>query len=194
MNCQKIQKRISGYFGSQEYSLPEEVTLHISSCPECAAFANDLLSLHGVLGESRLEIRPGELDQLTFEKIAELASSKEKKRYASLIVRRFWWLLTPAAAASLALIIFFTTHNKTGNIPDYIQTSSIAYSGMESVNDILASDSLGTELLTSLIGNDTELDHAADELISGSNLDDLINGMTSDELKTFYNKLDDLKG
>jgi hypothetical protein len=194
MDCRKIQKRISGYFGSQEYLLPEDITGHLTSCPECTAFTNDLLSLHGVLSESSLEVHPGELDNITFEKIADLASSKQKKGHDPAFIRRFWWILTPAAVASLALVIFFATQNKTGNKPDYIQTSSFAYSGMESVDDILASDSLGTELLTSMVGNDTELEHAADELISGSNLDDLLNGMTSDELKTFYHKLDNLKG
>ena len=194
MDCRKIQEQISGYFGNRDLSLPDHITRHLSDCRECAAFARDLAGLPGILSQSKLEVRPGELDDLTFEKIAELASSKENQRYNPVYIRRLNWLLAPIAVAGLALVIFFVSHNKTVPAPDYIQTSSFTYSGIESVDDILASDSLGTELLTSLVGNDTELEQTADELISDTNLDDLLNGMTSDELKTLYNKLDNLKG
>jgi len=194
MNCKDVQKQIGALFGKGEFSLPEEMRLHVGRCPACASFAADLKSMQGVLDTHDFKVRPGELDDITFEKITAAASSAPERRSTPGFARFLRWAWVPAAASAAVLALMLLLRDPASTDSTYTGTELMDYTNHELVDEIAASDSLGAELLVSLAGDDDELTHAADELLSGADLDDLLDGLTSDELKTLYSKLDDLKG
>lgn len=195
MNCKQVQDGIDLLLSECGISLPHELSSHIDKCSSCRDYLKDISALGEILDRKPLEVNPGELDDLTFEKIVTLAG-EEMVRVAPL--KPFWrwrWLVAPAAAvavvAIVAGVVFLRGHNtKTNN------SSSMPYvlNGVEILEQIASSDSLSRELLTSLASGDSDLEYIADELTSGSDIDDLLSSLNSEELQALYDKLDNLKG
>jgi len=193
MNCKQVQDSIDLLLSEGGVSLPHEISSHIEKCSSCRDHLKDISALGEILDRRLLEVNPGELDDLTFEKIAALAG-EEMVRVAPL--KPFWrWLMAPAAAvavvAIVAGVVFLRGHNtKTDN------SLSMPYvlNGVEILEQIASSDSLSRELLTSLASGDSDLEYIADELTSGSDIEDLLSSLNFEELQALYDKLDNLKG
>ena len=61
-------------------------------------------------------------------------------------------------------------------------------------NVFVKSDQEGTDLIKSLVSDDSQIDQLADELIFGSEIDDLVETLTDDEFELLYNKMTKLNG
>jgi hypothetical protein len=193
MNCREFRNKADNEFRERTIDFSSEMKKHADSCIECAAYTKELAALRGALAKPSLSIRPGELDDITFEKIATLASEKGRRRASVRIAWPVKWILAPLTVAAVAAIIFILAKpvQKTDN-----PFAGIApYSSVEIENSILSSDSAGVELLTSLAASDTtSLGYVSDELLSNSEINDILGSMSVDELKTLYDKINNLKG
>jgi hypothetical protein len=192
MNCKEFRKQADNFFGQKENIGSSQLKEHADSCPACAVYLNEFSILRGALNEIHFGIRPGELDDISFERIAAMASNPAGKHRAIRIAWPIKWILAPVAVSAAAVLIFMLA--KPVPKSDNSFTVSVPYSSQEIESAILSSDTLGIEILSSLAGDDTELDRAADELISDSDIDDILSSMSADELKAVYDKIDNLKG
>jgi hypothetical protein len=192
MNCKEFRKQADILFGQKEDIGSPLMKEHAASCPDCASYWNELSALDGALNELKVEVHPGELDNITFDRIARLASAPTGYSTAIKAAWSFKWILAPLTVAVAAVLIFMLA--KPVQKLDNSYTGIVPYSTQEVESAILSSDTLGTELLSTLAGNDAELDRAADELIGDSDIDDILSSMSADELKAVYDKIDNLKG
>jgi hypothetical protein len=204
MKCKDIQKKIDIEFSQGGVKLPEDLNSHIESCPACASYLSALARLDQVLASAPLEVRPGELDNLTFERIVDLATSKgEKTGIFANIFKPRWarksrvlttWILAAAAAIIIAAIYApQIIHKSTPTTVNYT-TDFYLPSDADLEATLLSSDTLTDQFLSTLAGNSTDLDQVNDELMSGANINDIINSLSNNELEALYKKLDNLKG
>jgi hypothetical protein len=191
MNCREYQRQIDIGFKQSGYEISGELVEHIQSCSSCSAYLRQLESLQEALNRP-LAILPGELDDITWETIGATAPDRKKERRPAKFARLLKWSLVPAAitAAVILVIMLF----KPGAKNDYSGMSIDPYTTLGTDNSILSSDSLSIQVLSSMAADDASLDRAADELLSGSDIDDLLGNLTPDELKALYDKIDNLKG
>ncbi|HBZ01226.1 MAG TPA: hypothetical protein DEO84_07915 [candidate division Zixibacteria bacterium] len=192
MNCKEFRKQIDLGLVKSDNQLSAELEAHVVSCPQCTVYLNNLSLMQKALNETDLVVRPGELDDINFEKIISMAPVKAKEHKSVRIAWPFKWLLAPAIVAAAAVLIFLPSkpvQNSNNSL-----AGAVVYSTQEIENTILSSDSLGVELLASLAGDNIDLDNASDELLRDSDINDILNSMSADELNNLYEKIDNLKG
>lgn len=196
MKCKDIQERIDSEFRQGGVELPEELKSHVQSCPDCASYLKALGRLDQVLASVPLEVQPEELDNLTFERIVDLASSKGKKTGIIENIFKLKWAWIPAAAAAIIIaaiyvpqIIHRSTPTASNHTTDFYMPSD---ADLEAA--LLSSDTLTDQFLSTVAGNSTDLDLVNDELMSGADINDMINSLSNNELEALYKKLDNLKG
>jgi hypothetical protein len=193
MKCKEFRNEAESEFGERDYVLSAEMKSHVDSCAECSAYLKEITALKEALAKPSLSVRPGELDDITFEKIATLASAKTPRRGTIRVGWPVKWILAPLTVAAFAVIIFILA--KPVQQTDNSYAGIGPYSSVEIENAVLASDSTGANLLSSLAASDTaSLEYVSDELISDSDINDILGSMSVDELKTLYDKIDNLKG
>jgi hypothetical protein len=192
MNCREFRKQIDLGLKRTGSELSGELEAHVISCAQCAVYLNDLSLMQNTLNETDLEVRPGELDDINFEKIVSMASEKVKERKSVRIAWPFKWLLAPAVVAAAAVLIFLPAKQVQNS--NNSSAGTVTYSTQEIENTILTSDSLGIELLASLASDNNDLDNASDELLRDLDINDILGSMSNDELKSLYEKIDNLKG
>lgn len=192
MNCRDAQSRIDQSLNAGDIELPDNLRDHAESCPACSSYLAELVNLQSILEGSDLGVRPGELDDITFERIAEIAQGRRPE-----LIRLKWskpgWLWAPVAAAA-AIILVVLIPKFTNHAPSTIAintTSSIT--SAEVINDIARSDSLGIAFLTEMAG-DINVEYVAQELLNGSDVEDLIYGLTQNEMEALSDKIDNLPG
>jgi hypothetical protein len=193
MNCKQVQDSMDLLLSEGGVSLPHVLSSHVEKCSFCRDHLKDISALGEILDRRPFEVNPGELDDLTFQKIVALAR-EEMVRVAP--PKPFWRrLMAPAAAVAVVAIVVAVVFMK-GNIINTDDSSSMPYvlNGVEMLEQIASSDSLSRELLNSLASGDSDLEHIADELTSGCDIDDLISSLNTEELQALYDKLDNLKG
>ena len=204
MNCKDIQKRIDIAFGRGEPELSHDLKAHVESCPNCKPYFEELVRLNQILAKSHVKMRPGELDDLTFERIVGLASTKEKKAGVVADIFKIKWarksrVLTtwiPAAAAAIIIGVLFMPQVINKPIPTTVAVSTTDFSTSDANLEtaLLSSDTLTNQFLSTIAGNSNEYDQADEVLLSGANINDMINGLSDNELQALYKKLDNLKG
>jgi hypothetical protein len=194
MNCAKCQREIDDSMAAKGTVYPPEVSEHLKSCVLCAVYAREVSILQGALDGTSERVVPGELDDITFESILQAASGGKRmtiRRKQPWVIRRGW---VPAAAAATIVAIFLAPALFKG-APTSIVTvgTAPAMSSVEIINDIAASDSLTGEFLVDL-ADDIDLENLADELSGDGNIDDLLRGLTQNEIEALYDRLENLKG
>ncbi len=194
MNCGEFRKRIDSSFAKGEYDISGDLLEHAKSCADCSAYLKELELLKTALNVPELKVLPGELDDLTFEKILLAEPGGARKHQPARVTWPFKWIFAPAAVGVIAVLIVLFSGIGKKNVIDYTGISADSYSDVAVDSSILSSDSLSIELLSSIAGDDADLDHASDELLSDSNIDDILGTLTNGELEALYDKLDNLKG
>ena len=194
MRCKRIQNLLSNCLEKDNWDIPEQARLHLDSCQECSAFAQELSLLQGALNKSKVDILPGELDDLTFDKIVMDANRAPGKAYTIHKINYIRWLWAPAAAAVVIIAAFFAARWNTIAPDPYVAQNYAVYDSQELIEEIAADDSLQNQVILSLAEDDSDLESAAELLLSGADLDLLIDAMTDEELNMFYNKIDKLEG
>ena len=175
--------------------LPRDLKIHIEICSECSSYLHELFSLNKALAHSDFEVRPGEMDDLTFEKIESIASERKIRSRVINDIFKIKWAWVPAAAAAIIIAILFVPRmvnkpaiNGSGDI-DFYPPNDITIE-----ESLTSSDTLANQFLSTMAGDTTELDMASDELMIGSDINDMLNSLSNTELKALYKKLENLKG
>ncbi len=194
MSCSEFQRQIDIGFKQSGFEISGELLEHIQSCESCSDYLHELEMLQGALNRPRLEVLPGELDDLTFDKIISPSRQSQKARHSIKIGWLSKWLLAPAVVTVAVILTIMLTRPGGNNINEYSGMYIDPYSSFEMDNSIFSSDSLSIKVLSSMAGNDAALDRVADELLYESNIDDMLGNLTPDELKALYDKLDNNKG
>lgn len=196
MNCREFQEKIDLEFSRGEFEMPSELKRHLQDCDSCNAYSGELARLRESLEKQRIEVHPGELDDITFEKIARVVRPyPEKRGLFETIFRGFpRWGWAPAAV--VGAIILFTIVPKIGerattnyqlDEPSAVTEFADEYADIESDDDLAL-------VVVSLLENDTDFIRAAEELIADMEYDDLIDGLTDDELKALYDRIEITEG
>lgn len=196
MNCREFREKIDLEFNRGEVEVPSELKKHLQSCDSCSAYSGELARLRESLEKQRFEVLPGELDDITFEKIAQSKRPyPEKRGLFETIFRGFpRWGWAPAAV--VAAIILFTIVPKIGeristiyqlDEPSGVTEIVDEYAEIESEDDLAL-------VVVSLLENDTDFQWAAEELTTGMDYEDLIDDLTDDELRALYDRIEIIEG
>lgn len=194
-NCRVIRKKLESGFGADLRELRPELKVHLKECADCSRYYRELVELGSALELSQLQVRPGELDDINFENIVKLAGETERAPEKVVRINFLRWAWAPAAAAALILVALLYPRN-TGNTDsgnNYWGYTDYDYS-MPLDEQIVSSDSLSGEVISSLASGTVDFEQAADELLDNSDIDDMLNSLTDSELKALGKRVDNLKG
>jgi hypothetical protein len=196
MNCREFQEKIDLEFSSGEVEMPSDLKKHLQSCDSCSAYSGELARLRESLERQKFEVLPGELDEITFEKIAQSKRPyPEKRGLFETIFRGFprWgWVLASAIAAIIVFTIVPKIGERTSTNYQMDESSGVTeivdeYAEIESDDDLAL-------VVVFLLENDTDFVWAAEELMADMEYDDLIDDLTDGELKALYDKIEIIEG
>ena len=190
MNCDMIRSKINLTLTGESFALDAEITAHLETCPACAVYHAELSQLRGTLNEQVFEVRPGELDDITFESVAG-GSKKSKKLtgFSRIVVSSFRrWAWAPAVAAAIILYFAYTPKHVVINGDEAAITSRDSYNWI--LSDL--TDGAWSSVVDVFIEDETEFDYVADEI--PLDLEDALESMTDEELKILYDRIDNLNG
>ena len=196
MNCSKFKERLNLEFHSEDSGLPSELDDHIRACDSCRAYYSQLARTREILNRQSFEVRPGELDDITFEKIAgakpvSIPSESVFDKIKAVVGRRVW---VPAVAAAAVVILVFAPRMFKGS--NGIYYSNQQYGSLETTDDyssIQSSEDLAY-VVESLMDDDSEVDLVADELMMDTDYEDLIDYLSDDELDALYERIETMNG
>jgi hypothetical protein len=197
MNCSEFRDTIDSEFKGDIPDLSLELKQHFDSCSACASHLKGFIELRRVLAHDRLEVLPGELDNINFERIISLVSGKEKKQHARDSVFIAWarWAWIPAAAAAMILMAVLIPRIGTRSDIDYSSALLLYGPTGQQLEDVVASsDSLSREFMSTLLNGAGDIYQAGEELTSGSDINEMLNGLSDTELRTLEERLANLKG
>ncbi len=192
MNCREFQENADQEFRCGSTELPSELKRHMQACDSCSAYLAELSRLRESLDEQRFEVLPGELDDMTFEKISRLGRAQPEKRAVFSGFRRWAWapVAVVAVIIILAVIPQFSERAATIYQPDH--SSGVTeivdeYAVIESYDDLAL-------VVVSLLEDDSDFDWATEEMMLDMYYDDLIDDLTDDELKALYDRIEMING
>lgn len=193
MNCREFRNKIDLKMGNGSFEIEADLMGHMQACESCRLYSEEISVLRDGLIRQRFEVIPGELDDITFENIAAL-SGKRREATRGIIPSIGKWAWIPAAAAAIILIAVL--------IPNMIMTTDNGLTESEIYDpldwayeyDIIVSENLGSMVIASLVANETELDQLAEELLSESDFDELLESLTDEELGVLYERIDLING
>jgi len=195
MNCKMAKLKIDECIKANALSLPHEVEAHLISCAQCSAYRSELAGLQSILDKSDMSVYPGELDDITFESITAVASGKGREIKAGSRKAVYRWLWAPAAIAATIIVTVLVPQlaNRvpSGSSAETAIVAPTSITSVEVISDIARSDSLGDEVLAD-IAQDIDMDYIADALLEGSDVSDMLYGLTPSEMEALYNKIDNL--
>jgi len=196
MDCKEFQEKIDLEFRYGAFEMPSELRQHMQDCHSCSAYSGELSRLKESLHEQKFEVLPGELDDITFEKIAQLEQPGPEKRgvFEAVFTGFRRWVWAPAAVVAVIIILAIIPQfiERTATIFPLDESSGIVeivddYAEIESYDDLAL-------VVVSLLEDDTEFDWAAGELIIDMDYNDLIDDLTDDELRALYDKIEMING
>jgi len=192
MKCDDVQKRIDLELGDSSVDIDFALKSHIESCEKCGLYYKEIVRLREILNSQSFEALPGELDDITFEKIIQSPGPETGKASIFESIFSLRWAWVPAAVA--AVIILFLVSPKVNNIENGELTAVQNESTFLGDGIFVESDEEASALARSLISDDAEIELLADELIFGSEIDDLIETLTDDEFELLYERLGNING
>lgn len=188
MKCKDLKKQIDLALKGDSLELEQSYKSHIDSCDDCREYYNQAVRLAGLLSSQKFEVLPGELDDITFEKIA-LSRKPEKKSGYLQNIFSIRWAWVPAAAAILIIFALFPKSvNKNG--PD----SEIDIIDWWSTFSTSVPEGLDSTVLTGIVGSDTDLELLEDVIINNSEVDNLIESLSDEEFDILYERLNSKSG
>ncbi len=192
MNCQDVQKRIDLELSGSSIAIDSALMSHIENCEKCGLYYKEIVQLREILKSQSFEVLPGELDDITFEKIIQSPAPATVKAGVFESIFSLRWAWVPAAVA--AIIILFLVSPNINNLEN--GKSSIVQSDSTYLGDgiFIGSEQEASALARSLISDDSQLELLADELIFGSEIDDLIETLSDDEFEILYERLGNING
>jgi hypothetical protein len=192
MSCRVFRKRIESGFKHDGYEISGDLLEHVKICDSCSDYLRDLKLLRDNLIQSRLDVLPGELDDITFEKV--ISEVPEAIGHSVRYSRRIKWLLGPAIVGLATVLVILLAGRGGINVSENRNNYVDSYPSIEIDSSLLASDSLSIEVLSLMAVDDASLDRVDDELLRQSDIDEMLSNLTPDELKALYDKIDNFKG
>jgi uncharacterized membrane protein YcjF (UPF0283 family) len=164
----------------------------MQACDSCNVYFGELSRLKESLDEQKFEVLPGELDDITFEKITQQERPQPKKSTVFSGFRRWAWVPAAVVAIIVILAVIPQFSDWVATIYQQDESSGIAeiideYAMIESYDDLAL-------VVVSLLEDDTDFDRAAEEMMTDMHYDDLIDDLTDDELKALYDRIETIKG
>jgi hypothetical protein len=192
MKCEDVQKRIELELSDSSIAIDSALMSHIEGCDKCGSYYKEIVRLREILNSQSFEVLPGELDDITFEKIIKSAKPETGKSSVFESIFSLRWAWVPAAVA--AIVILFLVSPNINNLEN--GKSSTARSDSTYVGDgvFVESEQEASTLARSLISDDTEIELLAEELIFGSDVDDLIETLSDEEFEKLYESLGKING
>lgn len=195
MNCERIRESIELALTAGSSPSGSEVESHLRDCPACSAYLSDLRQLQAALNAQVFEVQPGELDDLTFERLAETALSHRRRKVSprSALAGFGRWAWAPVAAAVIAVIMFFIPKNGVV-IDDQFESGPGMATGMNfDVFETGVPDSaIWSEVVDRFLENGAEFDALAEEV--PVDFDTALENMSEEELRLLYEKIELLNG
>ncbi len=199
MRCGQFRDKIEDLFKNGKAEIPAELLGHAGSCPECSAYQDELFNLKSALDSQKFVIRAHELEGITFESI-KAKSGADRIRQKSIISHLSWiprWGWIPATV--IVAILGFLYVPQMINVDHTQGTDNYAISlntdlGLFSFDDIFSSDSLSGEFIKSMADSPREFDQAEDELMKNTEISEILQTMSEEELSELYNKLENING
>lgn len=195
MNCDKLRQEIGLAITGERFDFDRGILSHIDSCESCAAYYSELSLLRDSLSEQVFEVLPGELDDITFEKII---GNKYRPRHKSGLFGFFFaglrkWAIAPVAA--IVIVVLMNLVPSYQSITDDSMTLTAGDTYDWSWNELvsLAEDSgFWPIVVETFIEDDTEFDFVAEEL--SLEFEDALESLTDEELNILYERIDKLNG
>ncbi len=192
MDCREFQEKTDLEIRCGSIEMPSELRHHMQACDSCTAYFGELSRLKELLDEQKFEVLPGELDDITFEKIAQLERPQPKKSAVFSGFRRWAWASAAVVAIIVTLALIPQFSDWVAGIYQQDESSGVAeiideYAMIESYDDLAL-------VVVSLLEDDTDFDRAAEEMMSDMHYDDMIDDLTDDELKALYDRIETIKG
>ena len=186
MNCKDVQRQIDLELKKDSVDVGEAVKAHFETCPGCRNYYRRAVHLGNLLGRQKFEVLPGELDDLTFEKIAASGRPEKKTGFLQSIFSIRWVWVPVAAAAIFIIFALFpgrVNHNTEIKLIDW----SPSYS-------TYVPEGLDSTVFSSFenIGDDLEI--MEEVLLYDSDVDNLIESLTEEELDILYERLNSKSG
>jgi len=193
MSCEKIRSDIEMAFASGRPDLGIELESHLRDCPECSAYRAELYQLRMTLNAQAFSVLPGELDDITFEKIAgeKTRSGVDSRSKRPALKSAARWVWAPAAAAAIAFMLFFFP-DRGDLIIEPETTGSGSSDWVISLESDIPDSVVWSGVVDRFLGDETEFDLAADEI--PLELEEALESMTEEELRLLYMRIDQLNG
>jgi len=181
MNCDDFKRELEFGFERGVIELTAELKSHLDSCPACGEYLEELDTLKNLLDEQTFAVKPGELDDITFENVLVIEPKTEYRGVRKGIFAGFArWAWAPAAAAMIIFaLVRFSSYSSNTKSEGSASTDT---------------DNLWSYVLGSLAGDSNQFELAQEELTRNGDIDDALASMTDDELQSLYDKLETLKG
>lgn len=195
MNCDKCRQEIDLAITGERFDFDRGILSHIDSCENCAVYYSELSLLRDSLNEQVFEVLPGELDDITFEKII---GNKYRPKQKSGVFNFFFsglrrWAIAPVAA--IVIVVLMNLVPRYGSVTDDHIALTAGDSYDWSWNELvsLAEDNgFWSIVIETFIEDDTEFDFAADEI--PFEFEDALESLTDEELNMLYERIDKLNG
>ena len=189
MNCDKVKKTIDSGLISSSVNLNPDVELHIRSCESCGRYYEKTVALQADLNNQSFEIKPGELDGITFDNIKSAVPTNIETQAEPKNSRVLRWIWIPAAVAAVLLVMFIVPNIiPNGEIEVVTYTNNLV---LDDELDLALSDGFGSDIVSQLIEDENDLDLLSEELAYDNEINDLIESLTEEELEALDKKLNE---
>jgi len=189
MKCNNVKEQIDLRLKSGSHDLEPAYKEHIESCESCRQYYIQTVQLGELLSSQKFEVLPGELDDLTFEKI--IISARPVKRtgyFRNIFSIRWAWV--PAAAA--ALFIMFTLF--PGRVNHDIESGTVKIIDWNFPFSTNVPAGLDSTAFSSFDIDDNDLELLEEELLYNSDVDNIVESLTDEEFDILYERINSKGG
>jgi len=192
MKCDEVREQIDLQLKCGSHDLEPVYPVykeHLDSCEGCREYYDQAVRLAELLNSQKFEILPGELDDLTFEKIVASARPVKKSGYLRNIFS-IRWAWVPAAAA--AIFILFTVF--PGRVNHDTESGTVKIIDWSPPFSTYVPTGLDSTAFSSFNIDDNDLEILEEEILYNSDVDNIIESLTDEELDILYERINSKGG
>lgn len=190
MKCEDYQKRIDLELSGSSLDIDSEIKSHIDSCEKCRLYYKEVVKLKEILNYQTFEVLPGELDDITFEKIAKSPRRETAKPGILESIFSLRWAWVPAAVA--AIFIMFVIF--PGRVDHDTESGTIKIIDWSPPFSTYVPEGLDSTVLSSFDNIEDDLELMEEVLLYDSGVDNLIESLSDEELDILYERLNSKSG
>jgi len=188
MKCNEVREQIDLQLKCGSHDLEPAYKEHLDSCVDCREYYDQTAGLAELLNSQEFEILPGELDDLTFEKIAASARPAKKSGYLRNIFSIRWaWI--PAAAAIFIMFTIFP-----GRVNHDNESGTVKIIDWSPSFSTYVPAGLDSTAFSSFNIDDNDLEILEEEILYNSDVDYIIESLTDEEFDILYERINSKGG